>query len=267
MKRQKAFTLMELLVVISIIALLLAILVPSLSKARELARRVVCTSNIKSICAANSTYASSLGMYCPIAYQDPAPENPDEKYVPWPYNMTFRKYLQLDEMKDSDDGSSPFDWPDEFLCPSDKISTQKANALDSVLTSYGYNLSDWDDPSWPDGIFGTQINTGHKVESVKQPADKLAFVDAIDWWVSWPGADFERGWDILGQAPNRDYRGDLKKIPEDVWGPTFYRHSEGAVIGFYDGHAERKRKQDIFIKEDWNASPRRAGMWTASGLF
>jgi prepilin-type N-terminal cleavage/methylation domain-containing protein/prepilin-type processing-associated H-X9-DG protein len=265
MKRQKAFTLMELLVVISIIALLLAILVPSLSKARELARRVVCTSNLKSICAANSTYASSLGMYCPITYDRGTPSV--HEYVNWCSNMTFRKYLQLDEMKGSDDADSPLDWPDEFLCPSDIISTHKENALDTVLTSYGYNLSDWDAPGWPDEIFGTQINTGHTVESVKQPADKLAFIDAIDWWVSWPAADFERGWDILGQAPNRDYRGPLKKIPDDVWGPVFYRHSEGAVIGFYDGHAERKRKQEIFIKEDWNASPKRAGMWTASGLF
>jgi prepilin-type processing-associated H-X9-DG protein/prepilin-type N-terminal cleavage/methylation domain-containing protein len=42
-----AFTLVELLVVISIIALLLAILMPALSKARALARAAVCLSNIK----------------------------------------------------------------------------------------------------------------------------------------------------------------------------------------------------------------------------
>ena len=44
-KQQKGFTLMELLVVISIIALLLAILMPTLQKAKELARRTVCLSN------------------------------------------------------------------------------------------------------------------------------------------------------------------------------------------------------------------------------
>jgi prepilin-type N-terminal cleavage/methylation domain-containing protein len=44
---RKAFTLVELLVVISIIALLMAILMPALSKAREQAKKVYCQSNIR----------------------------------------------------------------------------------------------------------------------------------------------------------------------------------------------------------------------------
>ena len=49
MKKHTAFTLIELLVVIAIIALLLAVLVPGLQKAKELAKNVVCRTNIRSL--------------------------------------------------------------------------------------------------------------------------------------------------------------------------------------------------------------------------
>lgn len=53
-----AFTLVELLVVISIIAMLLAILIPSLQKARETAKRTICASNLKQLGMGWSLYAS-----------------------------------------------------------------------------------------------------------------------------------------------------------------------------------------------------------------
>ncbi len=56
MKYKKAFTLIELLVVIAIIALLLAVILPSLKKAKEYARKVVCQSNEHQIALAIGTY-------------------------------------------------------------------------------------------------------------------------------------------------------------------------------------------------------------------
>ncbi len=57
-QRLKGFTLIELLVVIAIIALLISILLPSLSRARELSKRLVCASNVKGIGTSAKIYAN-----------------------------------------------------------------------------------------------------------------------------------------------------------------------------------------------------------------
>src|ERR1035437_8120747 len=57
MKARKAFTLIELLVVVAIIALLIALILPSLGRAREQAKLVECGTNLKSISNAISAYA------------------------------------------------------------------------------------------------------------------------------------------------------------------------------------------------------------------
>ena len=64
--RKRGFTLMELLVVISIIALLMAILVPALGKAREVANRVVCLSHLRQLGIATQIYISDNDGFMPI---------------------------------------------------------------------------------------------------------------------------------------------------------------------------------------------------------
>jgi prepilin-type N-terminal cleavage/methylation domain-containing protein len=87
-KQRSGFTLIELLVVVSIIALLISILLPSLARARELARRAVCGTNVAGIGRGFFTYAAENNESLPIAAPNSTMNSP-----PAPveyYNMTGR---------------------------------------------------------------------------------------------------------------------------------------------------------------------------------
>jgi prepilin-type N-terminal cleavage/methylation domain-containing protein/prepilin-type processing-associated H-X9-DG protein len=84
MSRRCAFTLVELLVVIGIIALLIAVLLPALRRARESANRIACASNMRQIGTAFMMYTDEYRGYFPRPAVEPQPED-------WIYWQSNRK--------------------------------------------------------------------------------------------------------------------------------------------------------------------------------
>lgn len=252
MKRTKGFTLIELLVVIAIIALLLSVIMPSLQRAKEVARRVVCRNHMKTIGLANEMYAmDQKGHYVP--FYNPGAST-YQRY--WISNPVFRNLINVNSRQD--ESRSSYITPAEYTCPSDKIAKDPDAASEGTgtVSSYAINVTDW-------GWSPTDL-CGHKQNKITMPSEKLAFIESNDFWADWgspttadSGADYRIGWDIYGQDTSQKYH------DEGIYGQVLYRHSEGSNVLFYDSHTEFMKKDEIFIIENFEASPKAAGMWVA----
>jgi len=196
-RRTDGFTLVELLVVIGIIALLIAMLLPALSRARRSAQRMKCEANLHSLGALLVIHAHDHAGYLPLAGNIAptadlmGPDNPQALGDPAKQRYTYydngggllcvtampaalapyiiSKPVRDDSWQDVDaDIQAAGPLQDAFICPSDQNTIDRTYGAQRWINNYGSGtfLSGWSSYgvnaeifAWTDdGVGGT---TGH----------------------------------------------------------------------------------------------------------
>jgi prepilin-type N-terminal cleavage/methylation domain-containing protein len=196
---QKAFTLVELLVTIAIVAVLAAILFPVLSGARESANRSVCLSNQKQISAATHLYLSDYDeRFMPTSYivENQANSRNDRTWVQLvlPYIRSFASFRCPSDHTERPKAESTFD---SDLVPGD---TDSQYYSASMRSNYGFNYQ-YLSPTVLMG--GHWVSRPRSMSDVGRPSDTLMFIDSV--WSRSDDGHPEGGGNWLVTPPCRFY--------------------------------------------------------------
>ena len=236
-RKEKAFTLTELLIVISVIALLMAMLMPALVAARSQGRTMACRSNLHQLLLAGFGYAT---------------EN-DSAYVPaasdmWDNSGLHRWHGRRDTREDPFD---PLRGPlAGYLvdgrvkeCPGkvDFLKGQdwKTN-FEQGCGGYGYNMMYIGSRLWQNGLHSIEAWKNSyalttRMTEVASPGQTLMFADTAI------ANDQRYLIEYSFAEPPFSVRNGLP-VTEFYMSPSIhFRHSDRANIGWADGHIDRRR--------------------------
>jgi prepilin-type N-terminal cleavage/methylation domain-containing protein/prepilin-type processing-associated H-X9-DG protein len=153
MRQRRGFTLIELLVVIAIIAVLIALLLPAVQSAREAARRIQCTNNLKQLGLGLNNYESSNGALPPSLVLKGVGTTV-AWFGGWSVHGRILPFLEQGPMFNSINFAINYETPPNstvsaqsiamFLCPSEIRTEPKMGDAGLIYpTNYGWCMGDW----------------------------------------------------------------------------------------------------------------------------
>jgi len=178
---RRAVTLLELLIVVSIIGILFAVIVPAVQAAREAVRRTTCGNNLHQVGVAIHSFESSRGSLPGI---DDAQPRPLERYRSLSISGQLASFLsggdaltsKIDEWK-QDQEERAVAAPAVLLCPSDP------EAYGSAV-SYRYNQGSSPPRGWGNGVFShlrmTTAQVGDGLAQTAFVAERVVYRQSID---------------------------------------------------------------------------------------